>query len=568
MAFEFRPIPAVTDAGERAPEGAGGQVFAPSDTSFTTPLTVQNSAGVNTTTITVSSQGLTSRFTHATYAHLIWKAGSYIVDLYSLSGMMADVAASAAASAVSATAAAATADEVETLRKWVELGVTRRNYIRDPRALAVGSTWGYQLGTGEAATTTPITGASDGPVLPDGSRITSYIRRTITTPKTGTSSGPWLRTTQNDMLLAEGEQFSAAFYVRFSQAVTVQVSVSNRASGAGGSSSLQSYTLPANTWVRVGRDDTAEVAGDQLQVWAVVGSTTILPAGTTIDTTGGQAQRGALSDHFDGHMAPSTNKGYRFSGEPDASISEMIDMTILSPEGVVADWTRITNKPGVFPPAAHTHDPATAFSGTGLIPISRIASGTPTGTKFVRDDGTLAEPPGTGGGGGGGSWDSITGKPSTFPPSSHSHPATQISDASAVGRAVITAVDAATARAQIGAGTSSVTVGGLLSGAAAAASHTHTPAQAGLGNVANVAPADLPISTATAAALDGKAPLSHTHTQAQVSGLSTALTARVQVVQVVTGSEARPSGSSVVLWVGGATQPASMAAGDVWLKEV
>lgn len=113
MAFEFRPIPAVTDAGERAPEGAGGQVFAPTDTSFSTPLAVQDSAGVNTTTITVSSQGLTSRFTHATLAHVVWKAGSYIVDLYSLSGMMADMAASRAATeaaqAVAEAAAAAVA---------------------------------------------------------------------------------------------------------------------------------------------------------------------------------------------------------------------------------------------------------------------------------------------------------------------------------------------------------------------------------------------------------------------------------------------------------------------------
>jgi hypothetical protein len=42
----------------------------------------------------------------------------------------------------------------------------------------------------------------------------------------------------------------------------------------------------------------------------------------------------------------------------------------------------------------------------------------------------------------------------------------------------------------------------------------------------------------------------------------------VQAVVVVTGSEARPSGSTVVLWLGGTTQPASMAATDVWLKEV
>lgn len=35
---------------------------------------------------------------------------------------------------------------------------------------------------------------------------------------------------------------------------------------------------------------------------------------------------------------------------------------------------------------------------SGVLPISRIATGTPTGTKFVRDDGTLATPAGGGGG--------------------------------------------------------------------------------------------------------------------------------------------------------------------------
>ena len=33
------------------------------------------------------------------------------------------------------------------------------------------------------------------------------------------------------------------------------------------------------------------------------------------------------------------------------------------------------------------------------IPVAALASGTPTGTKFIRDDGVLAVPPGGGGGG-------------------------------------------------------------------------------------------------------------------------------------------------------------------------
>jgi len=37
---------------------------------------------------------------------------------------------------------------------------------------------------------------------------------------------------------------------------------------------------------------------------------------------------------------------------------------------------------------------------SGIFPIARLASGTPNGTKFIRDDGVLAVPPGGGGGGG------------------------------------------------------------------------------------------------------------------------------------------------------------------------
>lgn len=47
------------------------------------------------------------------------------------------------------------------------------------------------------------------------------------------------------------------------------------------------------------------------------------------------------------------------------------------------------------------------------------------------------------------SWGDITGKPSTFPPSAHTHTAAQISDASDVGKGLMTAKDAATARSLI-----------------------------------------------------------------------------------------------------------------------
>lgn len=69
-------------------------------------------------------------------------------------------------------------------------------------------------------------------------------------------------------------------------------------------------------------------------------------------------------------------------------------------------------------------------------------------------------------------WADITGKPTTFQPSAHTHTASQISDASAVGKSVMTAADAAAARTAIGAGTSNLALGTTAS-TAAAGNHTH-----------------------------------------------------------------------------------------------
>lgn len=79
------------------------------------------------------------------------------------------------------------------------------------------------------------------------------------------------------------------------------------------------------------------------------------------------------------------------------------------------------------------------------------------------------------GGGSGGSptpvsWAEVTGKPATFPPvvgttataakaGNYQPAAADISDATATGRSVLTAADAAAARTAIGAGTSSLVIG-------------------------------------------------------------------------------------------------------------
>lgn len=85
-----------------------------------------------------------------------------------------------------------------------------------------------------------------------------------------------------------------------------------------------------------------------------------------------------------------------------------------------------------------------------------------------------------------GQYSSLTGTPSTFAPAAHSHPASQISDSTVTGRAVMTATDAAAARAAIGAGTgngsgtvTSITAGTGLSGGTITTSGTLSLANTG-----------------------------------------------------------------------------------------
>jgi len=83
---------------------------------------------------------------------------------------------------------------------------------------------------------------------------------------------------------------------------------------------------------------------------------------------------------------------------------------------VTVDWTNIVNKPAAFPPSAHNHSAADITSG--VFNPARLGSGTPDATKVLRGDGQWTNPFI--------SWTDISGKPSSFPPSAHSHAASEI----------------------------------------------------------------------------------------------------------------------------------------------
>ena len=177
----------------------------------------------------------------------------------------------------------------------------------------------------------------------------------------------------------------------------------------------------------------------------------------------------------------------------------------------------------------------------GDLPV--VYSSTPPEDKnviWVNPDEELPGP--TGGTSGPVSWESVTGKPSEFTPTSHSHgiadttglqsaldgkankshthavgdvtglqsaldgkaatshthTASQISDATTTGTNVLTASSQAAARSAIGAGTSNLAIGTTAT-TAAAGNHTHTPASI------------------------GAAPATHTHAIKNVDGLESAL---------------------------------------------
>ena len=133
------------------------------------------------------------------------------------------------------------------------------------------------------------------------------------------------------------------------------------------------------------------------------------------------------------------------------------------------------------------------------------------------------------------SWGDVTGKPAAYPPEVHTHTATQISDATATGRSVLTAASQAAARTAIGAGTSSLALGTTASTAKAG---NYQPTAANISDATTVGRNVLKAADAAAARTaigagtsslglgstsDTAAPGNHTHSQYAESSRVTAL---------------------------------------------
>jgi hypothetical protein len=164
----------------------------------------------------------------------------------------------------------------------------------------------------------------------------------------------------------------------------------------------------------------------------------------------------------------------------------------------------------------------------------------------------------------------------------HTHVAADIFDSTVVGRAVLTAVDAAAARTVLDVGESgfsgsytdltdkpfipdsaddigSVPVTRTVAGKALSADITLVKADVGLANVDNTADSAKPVSTATQTALNGKSNTGHTHAAAEISDSTTV---GRSVLTAVSAAEARSAIGAGTSSLSIGTTAATAKAGD------
>lgn len=155
-----------------------------------------------------------------------------------------------------------------------------------------------------------------------------------------------------------------------------------------------------------------------------------------------------------------------------------------------------------------------------------------------------------------GTWSSLSGKPSTFAPSAHNHPASDISDSTAAGRALLTGADAAAQRTSLGLGT------------AATASVTTSATDTTAGRVLRVGDSAtiLSASPALRATVGGTADAITLTTGASLASLPTGLLLRWRAGSANTGAatiNVDGLGAQACVTVTGAALPAGYIRADV-----
>lgn len=258
------------------------------------------------------------------------------------SAAAASSATSAASSLASEAAATATAESVAAFQEWFEAGVTTRNVVVDPRATNA-TRWGSGGGTGGVINESLVTGATDGPLMPDGTRATTYARYTVATANSGgTPYVNYVPPNPASLGYPAGTPVVVGIYIRPS----VTTSWGPRAYGVDTTGAAvwtapagAAVAIPAATWVRIGYAQVVATASGDFIVRALTSA--ILPVGMTIDVTLALAVPGetVLPDHYDGASPSTARVGNRWTGTPNASVSEHIDMSRLvrSVNGMTGD---------------------------------------------------------------------------------------------------------------------------------------------------------------------------------------------------------------------------------------
>lgn len=136
----------------------------------------------------------------------------------------------------------------------------------------------------------------------------------------------------------------------------------------------------------------------------------------------------------------------------------------LAGSGGVSSWDDLTAKPATFPPATHTHAVADVTNLQTALDGKAASTHTHTIAQVTGLQTELDALASGGGGGGVSSWDDLADKPATFPPSTHTHAASDI-----------TSGTLAIARIPTGTTSTSVCIGNdsRLSDARTPTAHTH-----------------------------------------------------------------------------------------------
>lgn len=211
---------------------------------------------------------------------------------------------------------------------WKPGAALRRNLVTDPRATNA-ALWNPGWSTGGAGTETPVAGAADGPVLPDGTRVGTYMRYTTTT--TPTHLWSWFGFHAAGVNPAEvwtaGTNFAVSIYVRASvpvaQARAVAQGRLDDTVVPAFSHTAPPVSLPAGRWVRLSMVQPLLADIDIAEPRVSIITTSALSAGATIDVTCAMAEPGAteVGPYLDGGMTSGPGGVYEWDGAPNASSS-------------------------------------------------------------------------------------------------------------------------------------------------------------------------------------------------------------------------------------------------------